>query len=195
MEKVDRRVQRTQKLLGDFLIELAREQGYGSVTIKDITERANVAYVTFFRHYHDKQELLMEILDGVIGEIEGMARTMNSASHHETEGRLIFEHAAANRDFYLILLQHEGTASLYRRVRDELAILTRGYLQHHCQGEDAILIPLDIAANHVAASLLSLLEWWLQHDMPYPPERMAAIYAQLIIAPSLPAGQSSVGRA
>jgi hypothetical protein len=50
------------------------------------------------------------------------------------------------------------------------------------------LIPAEIAANHVAAAALALVKWWLDNRLPYPPERMGAIYAALIINPIRLAG-------
>src|SRR5687768_7190119 len=69
VEKVDRRIQRTQELLSTALLELILERGYEAVTIKDVTERANVAYVTFFRHYRDLDELLVQRLTAGIAEL------------------------------------------------------------------------------------------------------------------------------
>ena len=68
MEKIDRRVRRTYKLLGDALISLILEKGYEDITIKDITERADVAYVTFFRHYKTIDDLLQQRLDEIVGD-------------------------------------------------------------------------------------------------------------------------------
>ena len=50
MDTQDRRVRRTQNLLAKALIALTLEKGYEAVTIRDITQRADVAYATFFRH-------------------------------------------------------------------------------------------------------------------------------------------------
>ena len=188
MEQSDRRVQRTHQLMERALMELAEEKGYAAVTIKDITDRANVAYITFFRHYKDKNELLLHMLEQIIKDIEQMTADFAPAPHHETEGRLIFEHATANRAFYRILLSQDGTTSVYRRVRDMIATITLGHLKGHIAAEntDEPAIPLAIATNHVAASLLALIEWWLEQDMPYPPQRMADIYVKLILVPSLP---------
>ena len=63
MEKVDRRIKRTQKLLQEALIALTIEKGYDAVTIHEITDRANVGYTTFFRHYPDKEALLAGVLN------------------------------------------------------------------------------------------------------------------------------------
>ena len=47
MTKIDRRVQRTIQLLRDALIDLSQERGYDTVTIQDITDRANLGRATF----------------------------------------------------------------------------------------------------------------------------------------------------
>ena len=67
--KQDRRVQRTLKLLKEALIELILEKGYDSVTVQDITDRANLGRATFYFHYKDKDELLVEMLDEVVNEL------------------------------------------------------------------------------------------------------------------------------
>src|ERR1700736_7024870 len=69
MDMHDRRVKRTQNLLVKALIALSLEKGYEAVTIRDITERADIGYATFFRHYRDKDELLEGVLDVVQAEL------------------------------------------------------------------------------------------------------------------------------
>jgi len=45
-------------------------------------------------------------------------------------------------------------------------------------------VPLEIAAHHIVTSTISLVRWWLDHQMPYPPERMGMIYHEFIIRPT-----------
>jgi hypothetical protein len=35
-------------------------------------------------------------------------------------------------------------------------------------------------ANFLAIELFALLKWWLDHEMPYTPERMDEIYHRLV---------------
>jgi AcrR family transcriptional regulator len=46
--KNNRRSQRTRQMLGDALVELMMEQGYNTVSIKNVIERANVKRSTFY---------------------------------------------------------------------------------------------------------------------------------------------------
>jgi AcrR family transcriptional regulator len=177
MEKLDRRVKRTHQLLGDALIDLILEKGYEAVTIRDITERADVAYVTFFRHYKDKAELLSKRLKEIFEELDEITHENNRA----TEGLLIFQHVEQNVPLYRIVFASAGAYDVRNNIRK---YLTKHLLQC-CEPfkNPNQPTPPDVAANHFAAGLMSLIEWWLENNMPYPPERMAQIYEHLILAP------------
>ena len=58
--KTDRRIQRTRQSLRTALLELIKEKGYDAISIEEITERANVGRATFYLHYKDKEDLLLE---------------------------------------------------------------------------------------------------------------------------------------
>src|SRR5919108_3084865 len=58
--KTDRRIQRTCKALRTALLEIIKEKGYDAISIEEITERANVGRATFYLHYKDKEDLLLE---------------------------------------------------------------------------------------------------------------------------------------
>ena len=182
--KIDRRVRRTQELLGDALVALILEKGYETVTIKDITERADVAYVTFFRHYKDIDELLIQHMKRVINELmERMRAAMAQAATIEDckliEGTLIFEHAGENGRLYRILLGSAGTGHVRKQIQD---MITRIVLEDDELPQDTGFIPRDLLAHHCAASLLGLIEWWLERDMPCSPATMAEIYNRLLIS-------------
>jgi len=176
MNSNDRRVRRTRKLLADALITLILEKGYDAITIKDITDHADVAHATFYRHYRDKDELLMQKLGEIVEEITGFTR---EPSLQDSEGYLIFKHAQENHVLSRILLGSPGAL----RVRQTIQKTIADDLLNTCppiHSPENTLIPGEVAAYHIAGSLLQLIEWWLNHDMPYPPHRMGKIYDHLI---------------
>ena len=66
--KMDRRVQRTRKLLRDALMNLIMEDGYDAISIQDITEKANLGRATFYLHFKDKDELLLDVMEQFIDD-------------------------------------------------------------------------------------------------------------------------------
>src|SRR4029079_15081989 len=63
--KPDRRVARSRRALKEALTDLILEQGYESVTVQDVMDRADVGRSTFYAHFLDKDDLLMAILADV----------------------------------------------------------------------------------------------------------------------------------
>ena len=59
--KQDRRIRRTQKLLKDSLIELMQEKEFKNISVKDITDRADLNRGSFYLHYNDTYHLLQQM--------------------------------------------------------------------------------------------------------------------------------------
>ena len=179
MNKTDRRITRSRRLLGEALLELIQEQSFDAITIRDITERADIGYATFFRHYDSKEELLAEQLENIIRQIEELAGE-RSGDYFQREGTLLYEHARENELLYRGLLGGHVNAQVIRRLRDALINVIKPHLKGHIE-EEELLVPFDIAVNHVAAAALEMVAWWLENNMPYPPGDMGSYYERLIV--------------
>mgnify|MGYP001183675721 CR=1 FL=1 len=184
----DPRVQRTQQRLRQALAELVLQQGYESISIRDLAAEASVGYATFFRHYPDKNALLLDLLQRSIQELAQLLPPGLDADPAE-EGRVIFVHAAQHEQIYRILLQGQGTLALL----DQVQTAAVAEVMERFAGWRQSIIPLEILAHHLVASIIALIGWWLQHGQPYPPERMGQIYAEMIMRPfSALAGQEKM---
>lgn len=179
MDTQDRRVKRTQNLLAKALIALTLEKGYEAVTIRDITERADVGYATFFRHYHDKDALLLDVLEVVLEELMSLL-PLSPDADPATVGTLIFRYVQRQSEVCRVLLSSRGSTMLVQRI---IEAGTESVLRQHAPLAGAV-VPMEIAAYHLVASTLALIQWWLEHNMPYPPERMGSIYHELIARPT-----------
>src|ERR1700682_308750 len=113
MEVQDRRVKRTQQLLTRALIALTLEKGYEAVTIRDITERADIGYATFFRHYRDKDELLEGVLDVVKAELIDLLCPATVGIDPTAIGVLLFRYVQEHSEVVRVLL---GSHTLLPRL-------------------------------------------------------------------------------
>lgn len=162
----------------DALVVLALEKNYDAITIRDITERANISYSTFFRHFHEKDELLSELLLSVVDELVQLVNH-NPDKSKETEGLLIFRHVAANQAFFRVLFSSQGTNFVLQDLQAKIAanlLDTFDFAPNQA-------VPPEIVANHFVVGVVALMRWWLEHDMPYTVEQMSVIYSLLIAAP------------
>ena len=57
----DRRVKRTKKVLKDCLFELLENKTIDEITVKELTEKADVNRSTFYFYYKDINDMMMQI--------------------------------------------------------------------------------------------------------------------------------------
>ena len=179
---VDPRVRRTRRLLREALVSLMLEKDFASISIKEITERAEVAYITFFRHYESLDQLLMEVLDEGLGELLTRIETLakqSDPSNLETEGMLIFEYIGQKADLFRVLFKSQSVTRIRKKVVRNIATI----FQKSCLPLARLDNPTATAmlSNHIATSLLALIEWWLDNNMKPTPAQMGKVYKSLII--------------
>ena len=66
----DRRVRRTRKLLKQGLLDLLREKRFFQISVRDITERADMNRGTFYLHYPDTAALMCSVEDDMLSEAQ-----------------------------------------------------------------------------------------------------------------------------
>ncbi|MCJ7703831.1 MAG: TetR/AcrR family transcriptional regulator [Anaerolineales bacterium] len=185
MAQVDRRVRRTKKSLEDALIALALEKEYDEITIQEITERADIGYRTFFRHYSDKDVLLKEILSTMMMELRELMvlpppeifADPNVKAADLADSAVLFRHVQKHSDLYRVLLRSERT--FFKSV---MAFAIQG-IEASIGPLIEIEIPIEVVANHIVSATFALVRWWLDSDMSYSPETMGEYSFRLIMLP------------
>lgn len=182
--RIDRRVNRTRRELRRSLMALVVEKGYDSVTIEDITERAELGRTTFYLHYRDKEELLLESIDTIADELtEKIYKEINQNEVHSPNRFrpivFVFQHATENRMLYQIILRGEGStiaASRIRKIIFDAALMFFNVQLDVSIKEMMTVEQLELVAAYFSSSLLGFLTWWLETESKYTPEEMGDYY-------------------
>jgi len=195
VKKSDRRVSRTRRNLREALMSLILEKGYDAVTIEEITSRADSGRTTFYLHYRDKEELLLESINNAVDDLFAQVSQMPLAEWKlpgEGAGEevfslspilLVFQHAAENADLYRVVLRGEGISKTQNRIRGIIANAVSEFLYLRAEREAISfhpMVPVEVFANYFAGSLLGILTWWLESNMPYSAEKMAEMYQRMV---------------
>ena len=190
----DRRVNRTRRLLRESLMSLILERGYDAVTVEEITNRADVGRTTFYLHYKDKEDLLVESINTAINDlvvqisnlpVSSWAIPYDSLSPQDSPRSpilLVFQHASDNADLYRIILRGEGSSRAQNRIRDVISDAVNDFLSMKARQEGMTVkpvIPLEVFSIYFAGSLLGILTWWLEADMPFPTSQIASMFEKL----------------
>jgi len=121
IRKEDRRVTRTRSALRQAFRDLVEEKGYEAVTIEDITEQANLGRTTFYLHYHDKEDLLLEdFADKLFALVENVSPRPIIQWFSKGENNIVkaeFEMVLKSADLFQAITQVQSNA-VYNRFRD-----------------------------------------------------------------------------
>lgn len=184
-KRVDRRVQRTRQLLSSALMSLIVEKGYDSVTVQDIIDRANLGRSTFYAHYQDKEDLLLSGIDEVVHSlIWGNEVMLNDeqgkrAMHRILSTEPIFRHAQEEYQLHKAIFGGRGLDVMIKEIQNHLCSHIEERINKLLPDGQSPPVELSVISNYLAGALLTLLVWWLENDMQYPPERMDALYQEL----------------
>ena len=192
--KVDRRVQRTRQLLRDALTASVLEKGYESTTVQDILDRANLGRSTFYCHYRDKHELLVSGFVHLKEIFEDYDAQQQPSSHSGREVRrypptlLFFRHAAEHHRLYKAILKSKQGSEIVQSYLYKMITNVAGrHMKHLAPKGKKTPVPHELIVHYLATSLLAVLTWWLNHDMPYGPEEILEMYHSLTL-PGINAG-------
>ena len=179
--KRDRRVERTRERLQQAMSELVRERRYDTITIQEITDRANVGRTTFYLHYGSKDELFLSCH-------ETIARGFHSL-HSLSREELLSPYAPARMiAAYRRLLEAEAMLApifqgpdsrfILRQIRDRSAEQIEAMLRTGLAEADSV-IPLDLLAAYLAGAQIALVAWWLEKRQPHSAESLAQSFHRL----------------
>jgi AcrR family transcriptional regulator len=178
----DLRVKRTHQLILEAMIELTAQKGFAKVTVRDIAKYAGINRATFYRHYQDKFDLLDEYAQTLYELSDappesGPPTSSKGIGKQSAPGMArMFEHIRANARFYRVMLGKNGDSAFSEKIRQYIQKRIRRSLPQELRNEES---SLDLYLSYISSGSLGGLIWWLEHEMPYSPEEMAAISYQL----------------
>lgn len=126
-----RRTSRTRKRLLDAALRKFAEKGVDATTIEEITESADLGKGTFYRHFSSREELMLALVDEVVGRLIAAFRGANPAPRGlpDAVDCLLGVHSdffQASREAFVLLFQGRLLLKLQREVGE----LEQPYLRY-----------------------------------------------------------------
>lgn len=188
-EECHRGVRMTKQRLYGALIALLQEKPVREVTVQELTGRARVSRGTFYFHYADIRELMMEMEEEQQRQLEQMLDTLLPRLNEDTAPQALcslFEYLAENDKLCSALLGPNGDPGFLRRLERTLG---GRCLEHLIAGGQ------DTPAHRYATAFavrgcLGCVAAWLRRGRPEPPDQIADLTWQAIRAVNEVAKQS-----
>ncbi len=175
----DRRSRRTRRMLGEALVSLLLEKRYDLITVQEIIDRANVGRSTFYAHYLDKEDLLQHELAELI---------LRLGDHMDRSGegtRLVpslplLRHLHESSALVRALVRGRAIEPVLKTMQTQMSLHVEVRLARCVPAGVVPAVPLPILAQYVTGVLLTLVQWWMDHEMAESPEQLDDYFLQLV---------------
>jgi AcrR family transcriptional regulator len=180
-ETLDRRVRKTRKQLRECLISLLKVKKVQDITVRELTEMADLNRGTFYLHYKDvfdllektETELFTEFNDLVMKHDAEDLKQNPSIVFHEIY-QLVYE----NADLIEILLGENGDINFVNRLENLVREkCLADWLEIFRSGNPQVF---DAYFSFIVSGCVGLVQHWLKTGMKETPGQLAQLTEQII---------------
>lgn len=173
IKKVNPITLRSKQWIVDALIELMKEKPYSEITIKEISEKADLVRQTVYRNFKTKDAIIDHYIHILYEEFIGIIYSKESVSLFELLV-IYFNFWLEKKEFVKILVQNDIFSMLL-----ESHIKYLNYLGTDKKFDNLIFYDGGETSNYLnhfsVGGLWYLLKRWIEDDMKKSPEEMTDI--------------------
>lgn len=178
----DRRARRTRRLLKESLLELMREKCFSNISIRDVTDRADINRTTFYLHYADTTQLLQSMVEELLEEAQELINAHIQETVADGTMRPVFEpildFVVENRDICTVLLENNEashfTDHLQELIQKNGGKIIRAWFRPKNDRQLSYLL------EFVTCGLIGLIMEWFRENMDLSKNELLAT-AELLV--------------
>ncbi len=185
-KKEDRRVRRTKKLLTQALTRLLQEKQVNEITVRELTDLADMNRGTFYLYYKDIFDMLEKIEDSMFAALDViMERHEKDALAADTKPILLdlFNFIQENKEMSRVLLSVNGDMNFLHRLNEVVREKCRSAWLTLRNGRDEDTF--DYHYSFVVFGCAGVIRAWVNRDCPESAEEMAELSDRMIRRGSL----------
>jgi AcrR family transcriptional regulator len=172
---MDPRMKRTRAALCSAMLSLLEEKAFDEISIRDVTERAQIGYATFFRNYQSVRAVLRDLIEDQIRQVIELTVPAIERTRGHAAALALCTFVGRHRKLWTALLTG-GAAGI---VREEF---TRQGSQVRTTLTRRDWLPTELANTFAVSAIVEILTWWLQRGPGLTVEEVARILDRLVIS-------------
>ncbi len=178
--KEDRRVRRTRKMLTQALTCLLEKKQINEITVKELTDLADINRGTFYLYYKDVFDMLNRIEDDLLNDLEQIIEST------PVEGEVIvplemltgvFEFAEENQEMCRVLLSENGDMNFLHRL---YAVLRERFHSVYAGIKDRNEWEIDYLYSFLVFGCAGIIREWVNGGCRVNHQKMAEMTESMI---------------
>ena len=162
VKKTDLRVIKTKNLIYNTLIELMKDKTFEEIKVSEICARALVNRSTFYAHYEDKYEFLVDFLDtfkdSLTSYLDTNNNNLNTKEYYMEMLKLLLTHIEDKKNIYSAIMVNNRNGVMMDIISDVVNKDIKKRVQE--SGLNKGTIPVDIVAKFYIGAITNVgIEW------------------------------------
>lgn len=156
----------TRMCIGEALIDLLQNHRFEEIKITDITKKAGVSRMTYYKYYESKSEILKDYLEEIVGEYVAHTRRKEDIGQFNDYAHILYSLNFFHQyRHFLLSLVH---ANLYSIIINAI----NNYMEEYVLPDFAGSI---YELYYYSGALLNVFLTWEEKDATKPAEEIAQI--------------------
>ena len=182
MNKEDLRIVKTQNALRDALVTLMKDKQFEEIKISDICNTALVNRSTFYAHYEDKYELLVDIINSLkinlLDDLDKNKKILNTKEYYIELIKLFLNHINDKKDIYTKILINNHNSILMDILEDAvMKDINKRIKKKQIKTGD---IPANIFIKYYLGGVANVCIEWLNNQNTYTENDIISYLEKLI---------------
>lgn len=176
----NRNARRTRALVEGAFLELMKEKPYTKISVREITEKADINRSTFYLHYQDIYDLLDQVEAGVTDSVAEAIRQISRENYVPGKHPFhvqVFQELMKHEEIFRILFSKNGDIDFIYKLATTMGDgLYAGWSSYY---GDKIPKEMEMYVSYVAFGMMGLLLKNLQLNAEWPPEKMGHLAGEV----------------
>lgn len=166
----DRRARRSRRLLKESLLELMKQKTFAEISVRDVTDEADMNRATFYLHYSGTAELLHSVEEDLLAELQALV----DAHMQETVAigsvapvfEPVLDFAIEHRETCTVLFSSSEASGFFQSIQQLVQENGAPLVRTWFRPADPRLT--DYLLNFLAWGFIGLLSEWFEKGMALP---------------------------
>lgn len=176
-KKTDRRTIKTRKAIFDALARLLCEKELRNITVNELTQKADIHRVTFYKHFMDIYDVYDQLENMILSEL-GLLITEHGAKLTFEVYPVVFRYIKENPIYFKMIFSPHSNSSLYWKMQKMVKGLNR-VLWSENFALDMNDSRVDCAIRYHSNGTLSIIGGWVLSDFAQPEEFISGMLSGL----------------
>ena len=173
----DRRVRKTKKVLRETLAVLLAEKSIQNITVRELTDKADIHRSTFYANFNDIYNLYDHIEETILRDLSEIFKSAHGLDAVQCVV-LLLKYISENKELSRLVLGNNVSGSFFNSIAALFGDSCIAYWQKE-HGLNVLSENMEVYAQFLFSGYLGVIRQWMTSDYALPENDLVALLSDI----------------